>query len=56
MWDLIRAFLSGKRGADLYDVMTPEQKETFNKIAAANGVNRRARREIERYAKKKKNR
>ena len=31
MWDLIRAFLSGKRGADLYDVMTPEQKETFNK-------------------------
>ena len=56
MWNLIRAFLSGKRGADLYDVMTPEQKETFNKIAAANGVNRRARRKIERDAKKRKNR
>ena len=52
MWNLITALLSGKRGADLYNAMPPERKETFNKIASANGISRRTRRKMERDAKK----
>lgn len=40
MWNLITALLSGKHGADLYNAMTPERKETYKKIAAANGISR----------------
>ena len=52
MWNLITALLSGMRGADLYNVLTPEQKATLNNLAAAHGVNRRERRKMERDAKK----
>ena len=52
MWNLITAILSGKRGADLYNVLTPEQKATLNNLAAAYGVSRRERRKMERDAKK----
>ena len=52
MWNLITALLSGKRGADLYSVLTPEQKATLNKLASSYGVSRRMRRKMERDAKK----
>lgn len=52
MWNLITALLSGKQGADLYSVLTPEQKATLNKLASSYGVSRRERRKMERDAKK----
>ena len=33
-------------------MLSPEQKETLNSLAAANGINRKQRRKLERDAKK----
>ena len=53
MWNVIKALMEGKRGADLYNALTPEQKKQLNQLAAANGISRRERRKLEQYAKRK---
>lgn len=52
MWKIVQAILSGKSREEVYNMLSPEQKETLNSLAAANGINRQQRRKLERDAKK----
>lgn len=49
---IFQAILSGKSREEVYNMLSPEQKETLNSLAAANGINRQQRRKLERDAKK----
>ncbi len=49
---IVQAILSGKSREEVYSMLSPEQKETLNSLAAANGINRKQRRKLERDAKK----
>lgn len=52
MWKIVQAILSGKSREEVYNMLSPEQKETLNSLAIANGINRQQRRKLERDAKK----
>lgn len=52
MWEIVQAILSGKSREEVYSMLSPEQKETLNSLAAANGINRKQRRKLERDAKR----
>jgi hypothetical protein len=52
MWKIVQAILSGKSREEVYNMLSPEQKETLNTLAIANGINRQQRRKLERDAKK----
>nr|DAK73718.1 MAG TPA: hypothetical protein [Caudoviricetes sp.] len=52
MWKIVQAILSGKSREEVYSMLSPEQKETLNSLAATNGINRKQRRKLERDAKK----
>lgn len=52
MWKIVQAILSGKSREEVYNMLSPEQKETLNSLAIANGINRQQRRKLERDAKR----
>ena len=49
---IVQAILSGKSREEVYNMLSPEQKETLNSLAIANGINRQQRRKLERDAKR----
>lgn len=49
---IVQAILSGKSREEVYNMLSPEQKDTLNSLAIANGINRQQRRKLERDAKK----
>ena len=53
MLNVLKAIISGKRGQEVYDLLSDEEKVKLNEYAKLYGVNRRQRREIERNAKKR---
>lgn len=53
MLNVLKAIISGKRGQEVYDILSDEEKSKLNEYAKLYGVNRRKRREIERNAKKR---
>ena len=37
---IVQAILSGKSREEVYNMLSPEQKDTLNSLAIANGINR----------------
>lgn len=53
MLNVLKAIISGKRGQEVYALLSDEEKVKLNEYAKLYGVNRRQRREFERNAKKR---
>ena len=49
---IFQAILSGKSREEVYNMLSPEERDKLNSLAAANGINRQQRRKLERDAKK----
>lgn len=50
---ILQAVFSGKPREEIYNMLSPGEKATLNKIAASHGVNRQQRRKMERDAKRR---
>lgn len=49
---IFQAILSGKSREEVYNMLSPEERDKLNSLAAANGINRQQRRKLECDAKK----
>lgn len=49
---IFQAILSGKSREEVYSMLSPEERDKLNSLAAANGINRQQRRKLECDAKK----
>ena len=53
MWKALKAIMSGKRGMEVYDCLTPGEKVKLNELATRYGVPRRERRKLKRYVEQR---
>ena len=53
MWKALKAIMSGKRGMEVYDFLTPGEKVKLNELATRYGVPRRERRKLKRYVEQR---
>lgn len=49
---ILEAIFGGKSREEVYNMLSPEERDKLNSLAAANGINRKQRRKLERDAKK----
>lgn len=49
---ILEAIFGGKSREEVYNMLSPEERDKLNSLAAANGINRQQRRKLERDAKK----